>query len=55
MYISYELYQADHVKTTRGQREEAIRASGQRRFRQTARAVSSAQTPQARPGGRHRS
>ena len=26
MYISYELYQADHVKTTREQREEDIRA-----------------------------
>ena len=25
MYISYELYQADHVKTTREQREEDIR------------------------------
>jgi hypothetical protein len=25
MYISYELYQTDHVKTTRQQREEDIR------------------------------
>jgi hypothetical protein len=26
MYISYMIYQADHVKTTRQQREEDIRA-----------------------------
>jgi hypothetical protein len=26
MYISYALYQADHVKTARQQREEDIRA-----------------------------
>jgi hypothetical protein len=25
MYISYELYQADHIRTTREQREEDIR------------------------------
>jgi hypothetical protein len=25
MYISYELYQTDHIKTTREQREEDIR------------------------------
>jgi len=26
MYISYELYQADHIRTAREQREEDIRA-----------------------------
>ena len=74
MYNSYELYQAEHVKTTREQREEDIRAGelaadfgrlwhvltpsragGQRRFRQAARAASSVQSSQARPGGRRRS
>ena len=74
MYSSYTLYQADHIKTTRQQREEDIRtgemaadfgrlwhslaprrASGQRRFRKTARAASSVQSSQARPAVRHRS
>ena len=74
MYISYTLYQADHIRTAREQREEDIRtgelaadfgrlwhslaprrASGQRRFRQAARAASSAQSCQARPAVRHRS
>jgi hypothetical protein len=74
MYISYELYQADHIRTARQQREEDVRTgemaadfgrlwhsltprrgSGQRRVRQAARAASSVQSAQARPGGRHRS
>ena len=74
MYSSYTLYQADHIRTAREQREEDIRtgelaadfgrlwhslaprrASGRRRFRQTARAASAAQTCQARPAVCHRS
>ena len=74
MYSSYTLYQADHIRTAREQREEDIRtgelaadfgrlwhslaprrASGQRRFRHTARAASSVQSCQARPAAGRRS
>ena len=73
MYSSYTLYQADHIKTAREQREEDIRtgelaadfgrlwhslaprrATGQRRFRQTARGASCVQSGQTRPVAGHR-